>query len=173
MPGLLGALAAVVEQVELARGVGVGVDGEQAAEVAGQLEQPVGGSRRSGRRVDLDGDVVLDARLEDRPRVELATAGGCPGCRSTSRPVQWPSTLVNGLRTAATIRRVIGAASIRSLECTLATRTSSRPSISSVWSRAPSSRMSTSMPLSRVKAAAEVLVDRVDHAELARPAARR
>ena len=42
------------------------------------------------------------------------------------------------------------AASILSLEWTDATRTSSRPSISGVWSSDPSSRMSTSMPLSRV-----------------------
>ena len=55
-----------------------------------------------------------------------------------------------GLRTAPTIRFVIGAGSILSLECTEATRTSSRPSISGVWSSDPSSRMSTSIPLSRV-----------------------
>ena len=58
---------------------------------------------------------------------------------------------MNGLRIAPIIRRVICAGSIFSLECTLATRTWRRPSISSVWSRPPSSRMSTSMPLSRVK----------------------
>ena len=58
---------------------------------------------------------------------------------------------MNGLRIAPIIRRVISAGSIFSLECTLATRTWSRASISSVWSRPPSSRMSTSMPLSRVK----------------------
>ena len=67
----------------------------------------------------------------------------------TSRPVQWPRTFTNGLCTAATIRFVIGALSILSLEWTDATRRSSRPSISSVWSSEPSSRMSTSMPFSR------------------------
>ena len=36
----------------------------------------------------------------------------------TSRPVQWPRTLTRGLSTAVTIRRVIGASFIRSLECT-------------------------------------------------------
>ena len=46
------------------------------------------------------------------------------------------------------MRRVIGPGSIRSLLCTEATTTSSRSSSSSVWSRPPSSRMSTSMPRS-------------------------
>ncbi len=63
------------------------------------------------------------------------------------RPVQWPSTSVCGLRTAAAIRAVIGPAGIRSWECTLATTTSSRASRSSRWSSEPSSRMSTSIPV--------------------------
>ncbi len=52
-----------------------------------------------------------------------------------------------GLSMAATMRRVIGAGSILSLEWTLATTMSSRPSRSGSWSSAPSSKMSTSMPV--------------------------
>ena len=48
---------------------------------------------------------------------------------------------------AATIRSVIGWSPMRSFECTLATTTSSSASRSSSWSRRPSSRMSTSMPV--------------------------
>ena len=48
--------------------------------------------------------------------------------------MQWPRTLTRGFDTAATIRLVIGAAFIRSLEWTLAVTRSSRPSIASVWS---------------------------------------
>ena len=65
----------------------------------------------------------------------------------TSRPVQWPRTLTREFVTALTIRRVIAGASIASFECTLATTTSSRSSNSGSWSRVPSSRMSTSMPV--------------------------
>ena len=109
----------------------------------------VGGSRRSGREL-ISTAVLLSAQAS---KTALASNCDClrvPRPPVTSRPVQWPSTLTRGLRTAATMRRVIAGASIASLECTLATRTSSWSSISSVWSRLPSSRMSTSMPLSSV-----------------------
>ena len=61
--------------------------------------------------------------------------------------MQWPSTSVCGLATAASIRSVICAFVARSSECTLATTTSSRLSSSSVWSRLPSGLMSHSMPV--------------------------
>ncbi len=61
--------------------------------------------------------------------------------------MQWPSTSTFALRTAATIRLVIGSAGILSWEWTLATTRSSRASRSSRWSSEPSSRMSTSIPV--------------------------
>ena len=85
----------------------VGVDGEAAAEVAGELEQLGGRVASLGPGVDLDRDVVLGAGLEDRPRVELRLPGRVPRLPVTSRPVQWPSTLVRGFRIAPIIRRVI------------------------------------------------------------------
>src|SRR5690606_32948123 len=57
--GRLGAGAAVGEELQLTRGVGVGVDGEEAAEVTGVLEQPGGRVTALGPGVDLHGDVVL------------------------------------------------------------------------------------------------------------------
>ena len=90
--------------------------------------------------------------------------GGRP--RPTSfRPVQCPRMSTWGLATAATMRRVISRRSMRSFEWTLATTTSSRASSSSVWSRAPSSRMSTSMPV-RMRNGASSLVERLDLDEL-------
>ena len=77
--GGLGALGAVPEEVELARGVGVGVDREQAAEVARQLEQLGRRVAALGPGVDLDRHVVLDAGLEDRLRVELGLLAGPAG----------------------------------------------------------------------------------------------
>ena len=75
-PGRGGAFAAVLQEVELARRVRVAVDGEQASGVAGELEQLGRRVASFGPRVDLDRDVVLDAGLEDRLRVE---ARGRPG----------------------------------------------------------------------------------------------
>ena len=124
--GLLGAVAAVVEHVELAGGVRVGVDREEAAEVAGELEQRGRRVAALGPGVDLDGDVVLDAGARRPPRASNRLPGRTPRLPVTSRPVQWPSTFMNGLRIAPIIRRVICAGSIFSLECTLATRTWSR-----------------------------------------------
>jgi hypothetical protein len=63
------------------------------------------------------------------------------------RPVQWPRMSRCGLRTAASIRRVIRSDSSRSPLWTEPTTTSSRASRSSSWSREPSARMSTSMPV--------------------------
>ena len=80
------------------------------------------------------------------PRRRTRTPAG-PRPR-TIRPVQWPRTSTCGFDTAATMRGVISAPGMRSLECTLATTTSSRPSRSSPG-QAPSSRMSTSIPVSR------------------------
>ena len=79
--------------------------------------------------------------------------------------MQWPSTSVCGLPIAAIIRSVIGADGIRSLECTLATTTSSWPSSSSVWSSEPSSRMSTSIP-GRIRNGARVGVQLADQLQL-------
>ncbi len=54
---------------------------------------------------------------------------------------------------------------MRSLECTLATTTSSCPSSSSVWSSEPSSRMSTSIP-DRIRNGARSDVQLIDQREL-------
>ena len=104
--------------------------------VAGELEQLGRRVASFGTRVDLDGDVVLDAGLEDGLRVEARTAVGCRGCPSPSGRCSGRARSCAGSRIAPIIRLVIGAPSMRSLLCTLATRTSSRASISSVWSSA-------------------------------------
>src|SRR6188768_2893396 len=67
----LGALAAERLHVELARRVRVGVDREEAAEVARELDELVGWIASFGARVDLDGDVMLEAGAEDLLGIEL------------------------------------------------------------------------------------------------------
>src|SRR6478752_1250646 len=67
----LGTLAAQRLHVELPGCVRVGVDREEAAEVAGQLDELVRRVAPLGARVDLDGDVVLEARAEDLLGIEL------------------------------------------------------------------------------------------------------
>ena len=52
--------------------MGVGVDREEAAEVTGELDELVRGVAPLGAAVDLDGDAVLRARLEDGAGIELA-----------------------------------------------------------------------------------------------------
>src|SRR6266516_5460686 len=67
----LGPNGAVDQPVQLAGGVRVGVDGEHAAGLGGQLQQPV---RRVGAlwpAVDLDGHALLPARGKHRRGVEL------------------------------------------------------------------------------------------------------
>src|SRR5690349_10964727 len=65
-----GPLAPERLHVELPGGVGVGVDGEEAAEVARELDELVGRVAALGAGVDLDGDVVLEAGPEDLLGVE-------------------------------------------------------------------------------------------------------
>ena len=110
----------------------------------------VGGSRRSGRLL-ISTATSCSTQASKTAFASKVLPGRVPRLPVTSRPVQWPSTFIRGLRDRG--RSSAGSssrASIFSLECTLATRTSSRASSSSVWSSAPSSRMSTSIPLSRV-----------------------
>src|SRR4029453_9519485 len=66
------ALAAPELPVELAGGVGVGVDGDPAAGPHGQAQQPLGRVLAFGTGVDLDRDPVLGAGPEHRLGVELA-----------------------------------------------------------------------------------------------------
>src|SRR5665213_963916 len=102
-----------------------------------------GGSRRSGREL-ISTAVPLDAQAPN-----TASASKVEGGRPlpvTRRPVQWPRMSVWGLSTARSIRLVISGPSIRSLEWTLATPTSSWASNDSSWSSPPSTRMSTSIP---------------------------
>src|SRR5664280_3663833 len=109
----------------------------------------LGGSNRSGRQL------TSTATSNRRQAANTMSASNADSGRTlpprpwllTLRPVQCPSTSVCGLAMAAPIRGVISAAGIRSLECTLATTKSSSASSSGSWSRAPSSRMSHSMPV--------------------------
>ena len=109
-----------------------------------------GGSLRSGRAL-ISTATSCSAQAANTRLASNCDSGRLPREPSTSRPVQCPSTFVAGSCTAFSMRRVMPMRSIRSLEWTLATTTSSRASISGVWSREPSSLMSTSMPLSRRK----------------------
>src|SRR3954452_10551057 len=77
----LGALAPERLHVELPRGVRVGVDGEEAAEVARQLDQLVRRIAPLGTRVDLDRHVVLEAGAEDLLGVELRRRTLAPAAR--------------------------------------------------------------------------------------------
>ena len=67
-----GALAAAELPVELAGGVGVGVDRDQAAGLDGQAQQALGRVLALGPGVDLDGDAAGGAGGEHRLGVELA-----------------------------------------------------------------------------------------------------
>src|SRR4051812_34815061 len=62
------AFAAVQLPVELARGRGVRVDGEHAPRLRGEEQQPLGRIQPLRPRVDLHGDVVGRARVEDQAR---------------------------------------------------------------------------------------------------------
>ncbi len=69
VPG--GPLCTVLQEVELARGVRVAVDAEEAARVEGQLDQLVRRVLALRPGVDLDGDLVFRARRKHLFRVEL------------------------------------------------------------------------------------------------------
>ena len=115
-----GPLAAVVEPVELARGVRVGVDGEQAAQPRTPARSSrLGGSSRSGRQListalpccDAGGEDRLGVELGSRPALAAAVGPVAAAGRSASlRPVQWPRMSRCGFATAASIRRVIASA---------------------------------------------------------------
>ena len=135
-------------------GVGVGVDGDLAAPLEGQVEQLVGRVLALGPAVDLDRGAELGAGGEHDLGVELEPAAGevaladlahLPG---TLRPVQWPRMSTCGLATAMHhaprhLRR--GHRQLRvdaghdDVELGRAGRRRGRG--------APSSRMSTSMPV--------------------------
>ena len=126
--------------------VGVGVDHHLAAR-----RPPPGVSSRRGRvealgpGVDLHRLVEAGAGLEDGGGVE----GGFGTAATDDDPARCSG---RGCRCAdaamaRTMRAVMASASMRSLEWTLATTTSSRASMSSSMSRSPSARMSTSMPV--------------------------
>src|ERR1035438_1879864 len=113
-----------------------------------------GGSRRSGREL-ISTAVPLAAHAPNTASASKAE-GGRP-LPTTIRPVQWPRMSVWGLSTARTIRLVISGSSILSFEWTLATTTSSWASNDSSWSRPPSVRMSTSIPVRMRKGASSSL----------------
>ena len=93
--------------------MGVGVDGEDAAQLRRPGQQPVRRILAFRAAVDLDRDAVIPAGGEDRFRRRRPTPAG--PAATISRPVQWPSTFTCGLPTAATIRSVIGSAGMRRL----------------------------------------------------------
>ena len=77
-PSACDAGGAVVEEVQLAGRVGVGVDREQAPDLDRQRQQVVGRVLPLRTAVDLDRDVVVAARGEHRLGVELALRPGAP-----------------------------------------------------------------------------------------------
>ena len=137
--------AAVAQPVELAGGMRVGVDGEDAADSAARPSSRSGGSCRSGRQlistpapfsrhaVNTPGRRMRSGR----PRPERAAR-----CSAPERPHA-------GSVLPPACERSSGRPAIRRCECTLATTMSSSASRSSRWSREPSSRMSTSIPVRR------------------------
>ena len=138
------------------------------ASVSIENRQPVSTASRSSRRggsqplgpgVDLDRDAELPAGLEDHLGVELRLRPrAAPPDDHPAGAVAEDVDVRVGDR-GDHPRRHRRAAGIRSLECTDATTTSSRPSSSGSWSRLPSSRMSTSMPV-RIRNGASSLVER-------------
>ncbi len=175
-PGLLGPLAAVDLEVELARRVRVAVDREHAAQVAGELESAsVGGSRRSGRELISTATLVLRAGLRTRPWRRTATRGRSPRLPFTRRPVQCPSTLVRGLRTAPIIRlRHRRRRPSSGLECTLATLyVEPRQQLVVLVEGAVVEDVDLDALQAAGERAAQVVVDRIHDAELAGRAARR
>ena len=154
------------EEVELAGRVGVGVDGEQAA----GLERQDEAARRAGRsapgRELISTATSCSAQAANTAAgVELALR---PGAAAAGHQPAGAVAEHVGLRVADGGQHPPGhrGGVHRSLECTEATTTSSRPSSSSVWSRPPSSRMSTSMPVSSRNPSPRWRVDRVDDLEL-------
>ena len=128
--------------------VRVGVDGEQAPGLDGLGEQPARWIEALGSwRVDLDGHArVAAARCEHLARRRTGSRARGSGARPSG-----PCS-ARGRRCAGRPRRRPCAASSgavhRQLGLTQATTTSRRSRMSSSWSREPSSRMSTSMPVS-------------------------
>src|SRR6266542_1837450 len=84
----LGPHAAVFQPVELARGVRVGVDGEHAACLGGQAQEPARRVAAFRPAVDLDRDAVLAAGTEHRLRIELRFRAASPA------PAQQPAGAV-------------------------------------------------------------------------------
>ena len=130
----------------------------------------VGGSRRSGRLL-ISTATSCSRQASKTTFASKVLPGRVPRLPVTRRPVQWPSTFIRGLAIAAVIRLVMPRASIFSLECTLATRTSSlRQQLVGLVERAvvedvhldPLEQGERSPP-----GAGQVVVDRLDDAELA------
>ena len=161
--GSHGVAAAPSQPFQLAGRVRVGVDGERTAELHRQAQQVLGRVLALGPGVDLDGCPGRGARGEDRLRVERRLRPALAGDEPPGAVAE--DVGVRALDRPPTIRAVMSLASIRSLEWTLATTTSSSPSMSGSWSSEPSSRMSTSIPV-RMPERRQLLVHLGHHLEL-------
>jgi hypothetical protein len=115
----------------VAGAVGVRVDAEQVPSVHRLLQQFRWRVAPLGPGVDPDRRIRLRACLEHVGRVE---GDGLRPRPTMIRPVQCPRMSDCGLSIAASIRAVMAGASIRSLECTLATTTSRSASSPSSYS---------------------------------------
>ena len=166
-PALLGPLAAVGLPVQLTGRVGVGVDREQAA---GLDRQPTAAA--SAGPAAPAGELISTATPNRSHAANTSSASNCDSpaaCpRSPGRRAGRCSARARrcaGWRRRSTIRRGHRLASILSLECTRRRRRRAGASSSSAWSSEPSSRMSTSMPVSSRNGASSSL-SRRDHVEL-------
>ena len=142
--GRNGVATAPAQPLELARSVGVGVDGERAPEVDGLAQEVLGRVLALGSRVDLDRRPGPGAGGEHGLGVE----GDCGRPRPVMRrPVQWPEDV--GVR--ALDRRQHAAVICRSVHAQFRVHAGDHhvelARSSTSRSSEPSSRMSTSMPV--------------------------
>ena len=82
------ALGTVLQEIQLARRMGVAVDAEQTAGIEGQPDQLVRRILPFGAGIDFDGHIILGARREHARGVELGLRAGSP------RPLQQPAGAV-------------------------------------------------------------------------------
>ena len=170
--GPLGPLGAVVEQRQLPGRVRVGVDREEASRARARCAmRSSGGSCRSGRELISTATPCSAQAANTALRVERRRRAACRASPRRAVRCTWPSTSIRAARDggdqarASSARAPCAASSARRRR-----RRRARRSRSGSWSRAPSSRMSTSMPDSSVKPSPLMPATTV---ELLRAAARR
>lgn len=84
-PAFGGTIAAIAQPLQLTGRVGVAVDGDGAARLHGQAQQPLRRIQTLGSRVHLDGLAVLGSDGEDLLGIERGSGRPLP---TTLRPVQ-------------------------------------------------------------------------------------